>query len=49
MVSPTISGKMVDRRDQVLMIRWSPVACAFSTLRSSFSSTYGPFFIDLAM
>src|SRR5512139_1828931 len=45
-VYPTISGVMVDRRDQVLMTFLSPVSTAFLTFRASPSSTYGPFLTD---
>src|SRR5438552_13993825 len=46
MVWPTISGKMVEARDQVLITwRW-PLALSRSTLRNSLASIYGPFFSD---
>ncbi len=43
-VWPTISGKMVDRRDQVLMTRFSPFSFCASTFFMRWSSTKGPFF-----
>src|SRR6185437_7338171 len=39
-----MSGMMVDRRDQVLMTRFSPVALRASTFFSRWSPTNGPFF-----
>src|SRR5205823_2741840 len=49
MVWPTISGKMVESRDQVLITwRWPPELSS-STLRKSFGSMYGPFFSDRLM
>src|SRR5207237_2328027 len=46
-VCPTISGKIVDARDQVRIIRFSLTAFIASIRLSSRSSTYGPFFDDL--
>jgi hypothetical protein len=46
-VWPTISGKTVDVRDQVRIIRFSPVAFIASIRPSSRSWTKGPFFEDL--
>src|SRR3989304_2412168 len=45
-VYPTISGVMVERRDQVLMIFLSPVSTALRNFRARPSSTYGPFLMD---
>src|SRR6185503_10128748 len=42
-VCPTISGKIVDARDQVRIIRFSPLAFIDSMRPSSRSSTKGPF------
>src|SRR5437763_319359 len=44
MVCPTMSGMIVDRRDQVLITRFSLRLFSASTLRSRWSSTNGPFF-----
>src|SRR6202050_4464868 len=44
MVWPTMSGMMVERRDQVLMTFLSPLALSTSTFFSRWSSTNGPFF-----
>src|SRR5438105_4174269 len=44
MVWPTISGKMVDARDQVRSTSLRPLEFIDTTRRISFSSTYGPFF-----
>src|SRR5205807_6964562 len=44
MVCPTMSGMIVDRREQVLMTRFSLRLFSSSTLRSRWSSTNGPFF-----
>src|SRR3954463_1012143 len=43
MVWPTISGMIVERRDQVLMTRFSLVAFRSSTFLSRWPSTNGPF------
>src|SRR5215210_1863988 len=43
-VCPTISGKTVDARDQVRIIRFSFAAFIASIRVSRRSSTYGPFF-----
>src|SRR5262249_16747242 len=43
-VWPTISGMIVERRDQVLMTFFSPAAFRPSTFLSRWSSTNGPFF-----
>lgn len=48
-VSPTISGRMVERRDQVLSTRRSLLATALSTFFIKWPSTNGPFFNDLGM
>ena len=39
----------MERRDQVLITRFSPDESMRSTLRISFSSTYGPFLSDRAI
>src|SRR5450631_2027185 len=44
MVWPTMSGMMVDRRDQVLMTFFSPLELSTSTFFNRWSSTNGPFF-----
>src|SRR5690606_6502268 len=44
-----MSGMMVERRDQVLMTFFSPLALSASTLRSRCSSTNGPFFSERGM
>src|SRR5437868_2841604 len=44
MVWPTMSGMIVDRRDHVLITRFSVRLFRSSTLRSRWSSTNGPFF-----
>ena len=49
MVSPTKSGVIVERRDQVLIGRLSEVARAASTLACRWWSTNGPFLIERAM
>src|SRR5687767_1883923 len=46
-VWPTISGKMVEDRDQVRIIRLEPDSFIDSIRRSSRSSTNGPFLDDL--
>src|SRR5262245_57754316 len=48
-VWPTMSGMIVERRDQVLMTFFSPLALSSSTLRSRWSSTKGPFFRERGM
>jgi hypothetical protein len=47
MVWPTISGKIVDARDQVRIIRFSPLVFIASIRPMSRSSTKGPFLDDL--
>ena len=49
MVLPTISGKMVDRRDQVLMTFFSIDLFCSSTFLSRWPSMNGPFEVDLAI
>src|SRR5215469_9471948 len=44
MVWPTMSGMMVERRDQVLMTFFSPLELRTSTFLSRCPSTNGPFF-----
>src|SRR5680860_1198507 len=44
MVGHTIAGKISERRDQVLMTRFSPLAFSASTFLARWSSTNGPFF-----
>src|SRR5271167_4053399 len=44
MVWPTMSGMMVERRDQVLMTFFSPLEFNTSTFFNRWSSTNGPFF-----
>src|SRR5271167_3789079 len=44
MVCPTMSGMIVERRDQVLMTFLSPLELRTSTFFSRWSSTKGPFF-----
>src|SRR5229473_5330386 len=48
-VSAIMSGVIIERRDQVLMIRLSPLADAELTFFSRCPSTNGPFFSDLAI
>jgi hypothetical protein len=48
-VSPTNSGVIVERRDQVLIGRLSLVARAASTFFDRWSSTNGPFLIERAI
>src|SRR5215207_3074389 len=43
-VCPTMSGMIVERRDQVLMTFFSPFEFRLSTFRRRWSSTKGPFF-----
>src|SRR5690554_6599594 len=47
MVRPTISGRIIERRDHVLMGRRSFAAAAASTFLYRCRSTNGPFFNDL--
>src|SRR6187455_2494330 len=49
MVWPTASGKMVERRDQVLMTFLSFVRLASSIFLSRWPSMNGPFEVDLAI
>src|SRR5215831_9069790 len=49
MVSPTKSGVIVERRDQVLIGRLSEVARAASTFACRWWSTNGPFFTERPM
>src|ERR1035437_4471644 len=49
MVKPTKSGRMVERRDQVLIGRLSPLPRTFSTLPNRWWSTNGPFLIERPM
>src|SRR4051794_27729759 len=49
MVWPTISGKMVESRDQVRSTSLRPPAFMAVTRRMSLASTYGPFLSDLLM
>src|SRR5258708_2250373 len=44
-----MSGVIIERRDQVLIIRLSLVAVATATFFSTCVSTHGPFFNDLAI
>src|SRR5690606_5263856 len=46
MVCPTMSGMIVERRDQVLMSFFSPLAWRASIFLSRCSSTNGPFFSE---
>src|ERR1043165_5536166 len=48
-VSPTKSGRIVERRDQVLIGRLSLAACAASTFCMRWPSTNGPFLIERAI
>src|SRR5262249_16238262 len=48
-VSPIISGVMVERRDHVLMMRFSPDSTIARTFLERCSSTKGPFLIERAM
>ena len=48
-VCPTISGKIVDERDQVRTIRFSLAVFISSIRLSSFGSTNGPFLSDRPM
>src|SRR5579875_257453 len=49
MVMPTISGKIMEARDQVLMTRRSPLLLMRSTFFLSDSWMYGPFFVERDM
>src|SRR5712691_6709033 len=49
MVCPTISGTTVDRRDHVLITRLSPRRFISTTFSIRWSSTNGPFLIDLGI
>src|SRR4051794_18973224 len=49
MVCPTMSGITVDRRDHVLMTRFSFLRFISTTLIIKWSSTNGPFFKDLGI
>src|SRR5881392_424398 len=49
MVRPTKSGRIVERRDHVLIGRLSLEACADSTLCNRCASTNGPFLIERAI
>ena len=49
MVCPTISGMIVDRRDQVLITRLSLVASRFNTFFKRCSSMKKPFFSERAI
>jgi len=46
MVNPTISGVMVDQRDQVLITVFSPERLSASIFFISFGSRAGPFLVD---
>src|SRR5487761_1375303 len=46
MVRPTICGMIVEARDQVRSTIFCPLRINASTRLISFSSTYGPFFVD---
>src|SRR5207247_10633795 len=48
-VWPTNSGRIVQRRAQVLSTRLSPLRLSPSILRTRDSTTYGPFLIERAM
>src|SRR5690606_32435252 len=48
-VNPTMSGMIIERRDQVLIGRRSLVATAFSTFFNKCRSTNGPFLIERGM
>src|SRR3972149_10551829 len=49
MVRPTKSGRMVERRDQVLIGSSSPLPRPFSTLPTRWWSTNGPFLTERPM
>src|SRR3954470_7670163 len=44
MVCPIISGRIIERRDQVLITLWVPFSFCASTFLSRWSSTKGAFF-----
>ncbi len=46
MVSPTISGIIIDALAQVRITVFAPARCTCSTCFISLGCTYGPFFID---
>src|SRR5262245_12288561 len=48
-VWPTNSGRIVQRRAQVLSTRFSPLRLSVSILRTRLSTTYGPFLIERAI
>src|SRR2546425_6125976 len=48
-VCPTNSGRIVQRRAQVLSTRLSPLRFMVSIFRTSESTTYGPFLMERAM
>src|SRR5580704_17223057 len=48
-VSAIMSGVIIERRDQVLMMRLSPEAVATVTFFSRCPSTNGPFYSDLTI
>ena len=48
-VRPTISGRMVERRDQVLMTFFDFCRCMSSTFFIRWASTNGPFLTERAM
>jgi hypothetical protein len=47
MVKPSMSGMIVDARDQVRITTLVVLRRAWSTFLASFSWTNGPFFVDL--
>lgn len=49
MVKPTISGRIIDRRDHVLIGRLLLVSMESATFLARWWSMKGPFLIDLAM
>lgn len=49
MVSPTMSGMIIDARDQVLITDFLFDSFDFCTFSSNLWKTYGPFLIDLAI
>src|SRR5262245_49477510 len=48
-VWPTNSGRIVQRRAQVLSTRFSPLRLSVSIFRTRESTTYGPFLMERAM
>src|SRR6266487_2702580 len=48
-VCPTNSGRIVQRRAQVLSTRFSPLRLSVSIFFTRESTTYGPFLIERAM